>query len=421
MNVLSQSVKENRITFAYLADFFIADKASSVLLLLFTLGLSFLNPGSTTPFLPLFSAVALFLCWNFKMKGWAGTFAGCALLFLFSMPETNLLWQTCLHLSLMLSLLISCLAAKEQERVDSETKALLNESHTTWQAKLASAQSLVHQQEEEKALLEEEVKQWKEEAEQRRIEKQMEEKKVSLLQGDLDLYLEQKAALIAESLEARTQLREGEERWSLFEKEKESLCRERQVAVDEKKALETVVIKVEEEKESLRKVHLAEAEEKKALEIVVKGVVREKESLQQEYQAALATVKNLEEEKASLRQELERAIEAQKNAMEQVKPADPEEMLALQRTIAAVTGQYNQLKAQFEEKSRVLSQTRKELFEAEGKIMITQREEQASTIESDLSEVEGLQKDLRKAELEKERLEEQVIQLEELISRILVP
>lgn len=84
-----------------------------------------------------------------------------------------------------------------------------------------------------------------------------------------------------------------------------------------------------------------------------------------------------------------------------------------------VMRQYHQLKIQFEEKSKILNETRKNLFVAEEKLMAFQKEMEESAIDYDLSEIKKLQDEIEILVKENEELESEVSSLEGLISHIL--
>lgn len=91
----------------------------------------------------------------------------------------------------------------------------------------------------------------------------------------------------------------------------------------------------------------------------------------------------------------------------------------LKRDKARAEGLYNQLRIQFEEKSKILSQARKALFQAEGKLTAHEYDNLLREMDPDLSEINGLQTYLNRCVEEKLLMEEEIVSLEALISHFL--
>lgn len=99
---------------------------------------------------------------------------------------------------------------------------------------------------------------------------------------------------------------------------------------------------------------------------------------------------------------------------------DDESMIALKKDFAHVLGKYNQLKEQFEEKAKVLSQARRELFQTQGKLMVFEREQQLAldnfASQQDMHVLLAIyENEIGKAQ----NLKEEINNLEELISDLL--
>jgi hypothetical protein len=91
----------------------------------------------------------------------------------------------------------------------------------------------------------------------------------------------------------------------------------------------------------------------------------------------------------------------------------------LKKALAVAEGVSTQLRSQFEEKSQILSQTRKELFQTQGKLIALEKELAFSKLDPDREEVGSLEKEVAALTLEMDALEGEINQLEELVSRIL--
>lgn len=96
----------------------------------------------------------------------------------------------------------------------------------------------------------------------------------------------------------------------------------------------------------------------------------------------------------------------------EITPASDKETLHLR-------GQYAQLRAQFDEKTRILSETRKELFATQGRLLSLERENALQGVEGDMSEITALGQEIGRLVCENEHLEKEILDLEELVLRAL--
>ena len=100
----------------------------------------------------------------------------------------------------------------------------------------------------------------------------------------------------------------------------------------------------------------------------------------------------------------------------QLEEASREESLA---EVTRVQGLYKQLRSQFEDKTRILDQTRKELFVLQTKWQSQKRSDELELLEGPAEQIQQLERELNVACRECLRLEEEVNSLESLISHIL--
>lgn len=105
------------------------------------------------------------------------------------------------------------------------------------------------------------------------------------------------------------------------------------------------------------------------------------------------------------KQQLPVAIQDNLIQQEEEKPEDP---------------QYAQLKEQFEEKSDILNQTRKQLFSVESQLLALQKQMEEQDFEEDAHDV-VLTEQLRQVESLQNQLEQEVVCLEEIISKLHQP
>lgn len=89
-----------------------------------------------------------------------------------------------------------------------------------------------------------------------------------------------------------------------------------------------------------------------------------------------------------------------------------------EKKIKQLDGLYKQLRSQFEEKARVLSQTRKDLFHTEGKLMALEHEKALALVDPDQDEACYFEGEIDRMSQEIASLEEEVFALEELISQV---
>lgn len=199
--------------------------------------------------------------------------------------------------------------------------------------------------------------------------------------------------------------------------------------LDEK--LETVQSKLAEEKEQLA-ARVAEQEEKIAsYERLVSFTREEILSTHAQQEKLLQELFDRRHEVARLKEEIEHGLKPDENALAIIDQKDQEihllwkelEAMKKARPVEAVSDPkekkyqnlYSQLRDQFEDKSRLLDITRRELFQAKERALVVENEEKQRLLER--SEMErGLERCLADLEEERDRLLHEVEELHELIS-----
>lgn len=146
---------------------------------------------------------------------------------------------------------------------------------------------------------------------------------------------------------------------------------------------------------------------------------KEKEALQKELEKWKSEAEQRRIEKAQderlltlLQGEMENYT-AQKDAIIEDAQKRAPDYEIWQKKIAALQGQYTQLRVQFDSKNEVLSQTRKELFQAQGELIALQKE----TEQEVAFEIEGLLQYIRDLVMDFKSLENEIEVLEKLLSK----
>lgn len=149
-------------------------------------------------------------------------------------------------------------------------------------------------------------------------------------------------------------------------------------------------------------------EKQKSYEAEIKGLQEELEKWIEEAKQRKIEKVQLEQKIALIQSEIETYL-AQKEAI----LADSFEKRNQPADVLELMSRYEQLRSQFDEKSKVLSQTRQELFQSQGKVAVLEKqllelEYQFSQIQADQLQQMG-------------KLQEEIISLEELISQLMNP
>ncbi|MDR3624853.1 MAG: hypothetical protein P4L16_06930 [Chlamydiales bacterium] len=158
-------------------------------------------------------------------------------------------------------------------------------------------------------------------------------------------------------------------------------------------------------------------------DLIYASLLKKEKSAQEALQATITGIQN---ERDLIAKDLEScmneiALLKSERVIDVAIPSKEEDIELLYAEIKALKekdAMYKQLRVQFEEKSQVLSQTRVELFELEGKYLALQKEVQEGLF-SDDSYLKRLVKLIHIQEKEKTSLEREVNTLQEIISELM--
>lgn len=416
------------------------------LLFLMDVGISFSHSCALTKYFP-FIALGIsssILC--FKVRGLIGSYLFLALfllVFIPNLPREDYFWQIGIVLSIALSAFIQLFACDEAKNCFEDMESQVNKYFALSRQSASDLLQMTKTAEEKEKELESEISRLKEEAEQRRIEKIQDLERFEYIESEMNMLTACKNDYIAETREARSaaasymqryedqkmlfqeELRLAQERPAELQKaltQAEEVCtqmKEGLLQAQEKLKMVEAEKRLFEERGAMlqEELHLAQ---KRPAEL--QGALTQAEAvyaqLEQQYQAKSDTVSQISKELLQALEKL-KTLEAEKKLFEE-KEAPLQEESANERTLrtalAHAEGLYGQLRAQFQEKSHILAQTRKELFHAQTKLMTLDLEEKYSQIDPERSALAALEKDSALLCVELEQLEEEVALLEALYS-----
>ncbi|MCH9610508.1 MAG: hypothetical protein SP1CHLAM42_05750 [Chlamydiales bacterium] len=353
------------------------------------------------------------------------------------------------------------------DEVKASLAGIVEESRSHMNQFLAKNQELVESEEsfaKTKQTLEEEIASWKEEAEQRKIDMQLVQQKMQLVQSEIEMLTAQKESILNDSYMVRTEAKEQlaalKEQVAEVERAREEVHRrleQTQDVAEDQKQRELLQKSLQEAQEKLtqmverseleqlqHKLVESEAEAEQLLAQIVElneqlessSNSDQVEQLQQKLVESTAEVEQLQAQIVELNEQLENssgfdqveqklvesAAEAEQlraqiaELKRQLEEASREESLA---EVTRVQGLYKQLRSQFEDKTRILDQTRKELFVLQTKWQSQKRSDELELLEGPAEQIQQLERELNVACRECLRLEEEVNSLESLISHIL--
>lgn len=420
--------------------------------LFFNLGISFLIPCVSTVYLPFLALLGVSITIRWKGIGLAISYLLVGVVFFLvykKVPSADLLWQSGVLFSLALELYIVLLCSEEIETIILDLQNTAEEQKVLLSKVSEEQERASERWQEEREELEEEIKKWKEEAEQRRIEKRAIDKRLSLVQSEIDFLTQQKETLIEEAFNSRAlaaerlrRLEEQVEEMGRLSSSIQPLQIEKEKGEEIKENLTRTLAQREQSLENLRQelatLHAAYVglnTDKQLLESNIQTlreeiltyrtlIEEEKEKREKAIQSLLVLEKEKEESQQYTQEMTERfAITLSEMEEKLHKDVNPEEVVLLKREKARIEGLYTQLREQFEEKSGVLSQTRKELFQLQGKLLAYERDNllQSSDSKMDVNYLEygSFLSELLTLDKDRRRLEEEIILMEELISQIL--
>jgi len=358
------------------------------------------------------------IVWQWRYQGLAGCLGLFSTLFIIQFSELQSLecfWFVGLSLSFLLTYLIAILSMEEVESVvEEKEQSLLRRSEEV--SKLDGdlrqiSETLSQENKKLRASLS-----WEKEAVKEQIslqEKEREEwtRAVAGAESTLREMEKEKAELLQSQKRASDKVTTlTEENTSLSQALKES--REKAAKADQVEGLK-------EENTSLS-LALKDAREKaeeaiqaETLKVEAESLKKELSQAQEELQKTFSQLIEKEEEIVSFQErEAARAKENKRPAVQKNTPPTPEE------NQKEYKGLYCQLREQFREKSEILDETRKELFQSQEEVqaLLHARSEQEQF--SDNECVSKLTETLHEVCAEKERLEQEVLTLEALVETL---
>lgn len=364
-------------------------------LLLFTLWIGSVQPCAFLPSLPLFVFLGSFACLLWRTIG-LSLFYGALTLFVFlyydRVSPADRLWQMGIVFGLALDCFILLLSLEEIENLLKSLSSTVQGTSTELQLARKDLSHLQKTHQEEVETLQETIEKLKAEAEQRKIDRQNDLEKLEWVQSEIEMLTHQKETFIQEARHARQMALERKEQ---MEKMEERL-QHTQAAQGE----------VEHHLTSYQDKIVAFHIEKRELLSNCNAWQRGKEKTQSRLETLEQALHDSKETIVSLEKE---ALAAQPLS------ADQETAMELARQVNC----YKQLRSQFEEKSTTLSQTRKELFHTQEKLLAVAKENEIHLQETERQQASELKSLVTQAAREIEKLEEEIMSLEELVFHIL--
>jgi hypothetical protein len=387
---------------------FLIVSALPCFLFLLNLGASFLKPCAFTPFLPFLVLVAALVTYRFKLFGLLASCCAFFLLFFLAYPNldpSQRLWQAGILCNFSLSLFVLWLCSEEASFYLVEYETGSQEMSKKLAQSEADLQLLMKSASEQEKELKEEIERLKSEAQQRRIEKIQEAKHLALINSEIEMLTAHKNSFIESALKAKQEALHNQELLAEYEKKLvEATINANDALAHQKKRYDELEVTYETLQKSLsdQKQQLRQCEEDAHLE---KQLMEEQhvEMLRQHKEAII----DLQERLLKI-QQLPLKVEIQ--TMKVV-----EEDAELKKAYVLLENSLKQLRLQFNEKSENLSQTRKELFATETKLLTFEKEKSLTHFEPAGEEAKALETVIAHLCMEIELLEQEVSQLENLI------
>lgn len=369
-------------------------------LFILTMGVGYVQTCSFLPSFPLLVFLGCLACVLWRTIGLSIAYGALALfLFLYfdRVPVEDRLWQMGAVFVLALDYFILLLSLEEIESVLGSLFSTSNGVSIELKKTQESLALLQQAHQEEVESLQETIEKLKAEAEQRKIDKQQDLESLQWIQSEIEMLTGQKEEFIIEAREAR--------KMSLDRREEMEKLEERlQTHLLDKKEAEHYLIGYQ---EKILALHV----EKRSLASHYHELLGVKEEAKKRIEELDKALQDSQAKIASL----ETALREKENAIPEPLPVDKEMVGELSRQ----EGCYKQLRSQFDEKSSILSQTRKELFQTQGKLMALERENILSSPELEAEESLHVGHLITKAAQEMQQLEEEIISLEQFVSHLL--
>jgi len=375
------------------------------------------KPTLLTSLLSFLVPIGVFLSIRYKTFGLILSYIALAVLFLMfseKVSNSDRMWQLTLGFVTAVDFFIVLLIREEAallfQEIDSNSIALKEEVVSKESAILVAKRD----QEAERKELEEQIEKLKEEAEQRRLEKQQYERKFELIQSEIDLLNNQKEKFIQKAQEASVLSEKVLKKNDELTQEMEAMKRSFEIENEEKEKIIVSTRSLSHELETMRASWSKENEEKERLLISRKGVSQELEESKNSLRKVIEEKENLLGFATGQTVKLQEQILSFLSRKKMQEPSD------ISQTTTQSDKLYKQLRLQFEEKSRMLNETRKELFQTQTKLLAHEKEK----VEEELNakgDVRSFEAEISLLISKTAELEEEVTALEELISHILLP
>lgn len=390
-------------------------------LVLFNLGVNFLRPSPLSHYLPFLALIGGMLVLRWKTAGLTGSYLALGLLLLSyyrDIPSDDRLWQMGLVITFAVDLFILLLVIEDIEWLVGK----IEEIGRVKAKELTQAQLQLQKVHQEKAEmqqgLEDEIEHLKAEAEQRRIEKHQESKRIELIQSEIELLTSQKEQIVAEAKKAREVLEKHAQSQTLIETSEAKIADLEKQLVDQAEYLQQI--------EDLK----SQLEDAKANRDQDASLKAENASLQEQIEILTEKASHgeaLTHQNAELQTHIDSLTEKLNKAetyTEQTLLSAQEKILTLQvspvikvdeKRVKQLEGLHKQLRTQFEEKARLLSQTRKQLFQTQEKLLAVQHEQSLAELAPNREEVSHYEYLINSLVEDLSSLEEEVLSLEAIV------
>lgn len=430
-----------------------------IFLLLLNMGVSWLKPTPFALYLPFVALVACSLVLRYKALGVSISYITLGLMLFWLIPAiepSERLWQMGIFLNLALTLYITLLTCEEVERCFVEVQESVETHHTSASEMASELRVLKSQAEEKQQELEVEIQKLKSEAEHRRIERNQLQGRFELIQSEIELLNTQKDTFINDAREARSAAVAAEQQMLL---ERSQVEQERSELKLEGSQVEQSELKLQALHAQLEQAQTAVRTTQELLHTWKNRVSQAEEALQQtnnrlaegqehkkHWEASFAEWQiqraQLEKTNGQLRDQLHAEVISAQEAiliLQQKPPAiieiekhnvekpivssedHSEKVELLQKALNKAQGLHIQLQSQFQDKSDVLSQTRRELFATQGRLETIEKEALNMGLIPEREEARVLENAVTALTVEIALLEDEIVRLESLITALFSP
>ncbi len=411
-----------------------------IFLLLFNVGVSSLEPTPFALYFPFVALAAFSLVLRYRTLGISISYTVIGLMILWLIPAiepSERLWQMGVFFNLALTLYITLLTFEEIELCFDGMQEGIAVQHATASEMKSELRVLKSQAEEREQELKEEILKLTSEAEIRRIERNQLQGHFELIQSEIELLNTQKETFIHDTREARSAAIEAEQQLQVGRSQVEQAELKVQEFHDQvelaqaaatvsKQSLQAWKNRASQAEEALQQtnIRITEWEERKKLweeasaEWQVKRAHLEEtncrlhDQLHAELISAQEAILILQQKPPAI---IEKIVE-QQIVCEEV---DSEQVLQLQKALNKAHGLHAQLQSQFLDKTEVLSQARRELFAAQGRLEVIEKEALSNSLIPDREDACALERAITSLTDEISALEDEIVRLESLITTLI--